>query len=256
MRATGLKLATRMALCCAILALAFCVAFLAQPPQPTPSSSKEPYRMVSPSGGVAPYPAVMLVPGCSGFTAHNGINVYDERAAELQKAGYVVVFVDYIRKRMQSNCAHVLQTEVSADILEAATWAQRQPGIDARRISVIGWSYGGGGVLAALKAMPPDAPITRAVMYYPVCRGAMPWSTNVSGLMLLGAMDDVASPALCDAVVKRMAPDKLRVIIYANARHGFDMRGRPERADHISGAPSYNAEAAKASWTAVLKFLK
>jgi dienelactone hydrolase len=44
--------------------------------------------------------------------------------------------------------------EVSADILEAAAWTPEQSGVDASRLSVIGWSYGGGGVLAALKTMP------------------------------------------------------------------------------------------------------
>ena len=67
-------------------------------------------------------------------------------------------------------------------------------------MSALGWSYGAGGVLAALKAMPTDPPITKAVMYYPVCRGAAPWTTNTTGLMLLGAIDDIAYPALCDAV--------------------------------------------------------
>jgi hypothetical protein len=46
----------------------------------------------------------------------------EERAAELQGAGYGVVLVDYIGRRMQNNCAHVSQAEVSADILEAAFW--------------------------------------------------------------------------------------------------------------------------------------
>jgi dienelactone hydrolase len=46
------------------------------------------------------------------------------------------------------------------------------------------------------------------------------------------------------------------VITYPNARHGFDMRGLPERADLPSGSPAYNAEAAKASWSAAMDFLK
>ena len=133
-------------------------------------AAEEPFRVVAPEGD-APHPAVLFVPGCAGFVAANGINLYDERAAELRAAGNVVVFVDYVGRRMQSNCAHVSQAEVSADILEAAVWIRRQSGIDARRISVIGWSYGGGAVLAALQAMPLDPPITKAVMYYPVCRG-------------------------------------------------------------------------------------
>ena len=46
--------------------------------------------------------------------------MYDERALELQVVGHLVVYVDYIGRRMQTNCAHVMQTEVSTDILEAA----------------------------------------------------------------------------------------------------------------------------------------
>jgi dienelactone hydrolase len=220
------------------------------------ATAAEPYRMLLPVGD-APHPAVLLFPGCSGFTATNGVSLYEERGAELQAAGYVVVFVDYIGRRMQNNCAHVSLAEVSADILEAASWVRDQSGVDAARISVIGWSYGGGGVFAALKTMPPgSSAFAKAVMFYPVCRGAMPWTTNTTGLILLGGLDDIAFPALCDAVVKGMPPDKLRTITYPNARHGFDMRGLPEGADLPSGSAGYNAEAANAAWAVVLDFLK
>jgi dienelactone hydrolase len=218
-------------------------------------AAEESFRILSPVGD-NPHPAVLLVPGCSGFVATNGVNVYDERALELQAAGHLVVYVDYIGRRMQTNCAHVLQTEVGADILEAAKWTQKQTSVDRSRIFIIGWSYGGGGVLAALKTAPADSGIAKAVLYYPVCRGATPWSTTVTGLMLLGGIDDIASPALCNAVTKGVPPERLRMINYDNARHGFDMRGFPEHADRPSGAPGYNAEAAKASWAAVIDFLK
>jgi dienelactone hydrolase len=139
-------------------------------------------------------------------------------------------------------------------MLEAAKWAGSQTDVDPSRIFVIGWSYGAGGVLAALKAAPSDSPIAKAVMYYPVCRGAGPWSANITGLMLLGAADDIAPPALCNGVAQGMQPEKLRAITYPNARHGFDQRGLPEA--RTSGAPAYNAEAAKASWAAVVEFLR
>jgi dienelactone hydrolase len=215
----------------------------------------EPYRMLSPSGA-APHPAVLLVPGCSGFTAVNGINLYDERARELQATGYAVVFVDYLGRF--DNCGHVSHAQVGEDILGAATWTRAQPGIDPRRISIIAWSYGGGGVLAALRAMPSGPPIfAKAMMYYPDCRGEKPWSaTGISALMLMGAIDDVARPALCDTVVNGAPPNTLQTILYPNARHSFDMRSLPERAEYPSGTIGYNAEAATASWATVLDFLK
>jgi dienelactone hydrolase len=123
-------------------------------------------------------------------------------------------------------------------------------------MSVIGWSYGGGGVLAALKSVTMGSPITRAVMYYPVCRGAGSWTTGVIGLMLLGEKDDIAGPALCNVVANGVPPERLRVITYPTARHGFDMRGLPERPDLPPGSPGYNAEADKEAWSAVRDFLK
>jgi dienelactone hydrolase len=210
-------------------------------------------RVLTPVGSGL-HPAVLLVPGCSGFVANNGINTYDARAAELQAAGFFVVYVDYVGKRMQSNCAHVGLSEVSSDILEAARWTASHTGVDPSKISVIGWSYGAGGVLATQRATSKDFPVAKTVMYYPVCRGAAPWSGNATGLMLLGAADDVAYPSLCDAVTKGMAVEKLKIITYPNARHGFDMRGLPESS--ASGAPGYNADAASASWMTVIEFLK
>ena len=217
----------------------------------------EPFRVLEPSGG-ASNPVVLLVPGCSGFVARNGINHYDERASELQAAGYFVVFVDYLTRRHLTNCAggrDVSHAEVAADILEAAVWIKGQARVASDKIFVIGWSFGGGGVLAALSSMPSGPPLlAKAAMYYPDCRRALPWSsTSVSALMLMGTKDEVALPALCDRVIKGM-PNRSRAVLYPNARHGFDMRGLPDRAEF--GRLGYNAEAAKASWTTVLEFLR
>ena len=222
------------------------------------TNAAEPYRVLAPAGGAAS-PAVLLVPGCSGFVATNGVNLYEERAGELQAAGYLVVFVDYLARRNLTDCAggrDVSRAEIGSDILEAAAWVLGQAGVAPGKIFVIGWSYGGGGVLAALASMPRGPPLlARAVMYYPDCRRAMPWSSpEISALMLMGASDEVARPALCDAVIKAAPANSLRTILYPNARHSFDVRSLPESAQ--LGAVGYNQEAAQASWTTVLDFLR
>jgi dienelactone hydrolase len=218
----------------------------------------EPFRVLAPSGGT-PNPAILLVPGCSGFVSRNGINHYEERASELKAAGYFVVFVDYLVRRNLTDCAggrNVSHAEVAADILEAAQWINGQAHVATDKVFAIGWSYGGGGLLAALAAMPPGNPIlARAVAYYPDCRGAKPWSSaDVATLMLLGAIDEVAIPSLCDGVIKGVPFNNLRVIVYPNARHGFDIRSLPERTEF--GRLGHNPQAAEASWTAVLEFLR
>jgi dienelactone hydrolase len=220
----------------------------------SPAAAEQEYRLFSPPGH-AVHPAVLFVPGCSGFNAGSALNHYQQRAAELQAAGYAVLFVDYVGRRMQTNCAHVSMTEVAADVMEAADWLRHQPKIDPGAISVIGWSYGGGGILAALQAMPRDPSIAKAVMYYPVCRGARAWTTQISALMLLGGKDDIAYPNLCKPVIDGVPADRLHVITYPDARHGFDISGFQGNPDQ-PGAPVYNADAAEASWTAVRNFLK
>src|SRR5262249_55928167 len=77
----------------------------------------EDYRTLPP-GMPPPHPAVLLVPGCSGFSPLDRLNIYEERAAELRAAGHLVVFVDYIGRF--GNCGHISRAQVGDAILEAA----------------------------------------------------------------------------------------------------------------------------------------
>ena len=237
------------------LLFALVAAILALPVQGTRAADT--YRVLSPPGGSSAS-AVLLVPGCSGFAGVSS-SLYQERATELQAAGYWVVFVDYLQRRNLTNCAggrDVSHAEVGKDILDAAAWAATLPSVASGNVFVIAWSYGGGGVLAALASIESGrAPIARAAMYYPDCRRSKPWSsTAVSVLMLLGASDEVALPFLCDAVIKGAPPNTLRTVVYPGARHAFDVPTLPERAEF--GRIGFNAEAAQAAWRAVLEFLR
>jgi dienelactone hydrolase len=213
------------------------------------------YRTLSPTGP-PPHPAVLLVPGCSGFTALNGYNLYEERARELQAAGQLVVFVDYLGRF--GNCGHLSHAQVGSAILKAAAWVREQSNIDPARTTVIGWSFGGGGVIAALRAMPAGSPsLAKAVMYYPDCRGEAAWpGSAVAAVMLLGALDDVARPAFCEAVIKGATQNGLLVVTYPNAYHAFDVPSLPERSQYPFGTLGYNAKAAKDSWGTVVDLLR
>lgn len=232
-----------------------CAALVAMLLPVQPAFAAEEYRTLIPTTP-PPHSAVLLVPGCSGFTALNGFNIYEERGTELQAAGLLVVFVDYLGRF--GNCGRMSHAQVGDAILEAAAWAREQRGVDQTWTAVIGWSYGAGGVLAALKRMPAGSPLLqRAVMYYPDCRGEGAWSNSaVSALMFLGADDDVARPAQCDAVSKSAPPNSLRVMTFRNTYHAFDVRSLPQRAQQPFGTIGYNADAAIESWTVVRDFLK
>jgi dienelactone hydrolase len=215
------------------------------------------YRVLRPAG-TGPFPAVLLVSGCSGFRAFGGIDTYDQRAAELQAAGYIVVYVDYLRNHGLSRCngGAIAHATVGQDILAAARWVRSQPGVNPNRVYAIGWSFGGGGLISALDAMPVGPKIIeRAVMYYPDCRGARPWAAGVRVLMLMGASDDVAPPSLCSAVIHAEPPEAVHVLTYPGAYHGFDAAGIRQPIQFEGGTVGYNAAAAAASWGWVRSFL-
>lgn len=216
------------------------------------------YRVSRPADGTRA-PVVLLVSGCSGFVAFNGLNIYDYRAEQLVGEGYAVVYVDYLRKRGLTTCGggNPSHQEVAADLFAAAAWVGSQPWADNQRIFAIGWSYGGGGILAALaQASAGAAPIAKVVLYYPVCREARGWTVPVQGLIFLAGLDDLAPAALCEAPSKETPGNLLRVVTYPNARHAFDAHSLPESQALRQGTIGYNAPAAQSSWEEVRAFLR
>jgi dienelactone hydrolase len=110
------------------------------------------YRVFRPDGA-GPYPAVAFVSGCSGFAPVGARKFYERVAEKLRGQGYVVLFVDYVGRRGLQHCARapmVTEGDAAKDLVAAVTWLRSQESVDKARISALGWSYGGGAVLAAL----------------------------------------------------------------------------------------------------------
>jgi dienelactone hydrolase len=167
-----------------------------------------------------PFAAILLVPGCRGVTPARL-----QTATELVSRGYLVAFVDYVAAHGRAGpCAsEVSAGDIARDIRALSAHVRSLADVRARAIGVIGWSLGGAGVLASLVGVEFDRqpPFDAAVVFYPVCRGLLPWKTSVPTLLLLAGQDQMAPPADCEDVVLRSA-GRVRIQTYADARHGFD----------------------------------
>lgn len=107
-----------------------------------------------PSNTQGPVPAVILLHGCGGLR-----QVQEDYAAALLDAGYAVLIVGSNAARgigrfgaMSQVCGamRLWGQERAADIHAALAIAGEQPGIDATRLGLLGWSHGGWTILDAL----------------------------------------------------------------------------------------------------------
>jgi dienelactone hydrolase len=218
------------------------------------------YRVFRPDG-VGPHPAVALVSGCSGFAPAGARRFYERVADKLRGQGYLVLFVDYVGRRGLPNCSRpplVSEGDAAKDLVAAVAWLRSEPSVDKTRISALGWSYGGGAVLVALADYTEEQlGISRAVVYYPICRAVHRWRVATPVLMLLGGDDQVAPSEACQAAGQRSAaPDTVKIVTYHGALHAFDVAEIPAESRGPAGPMGYNAQAAAAAWEQVQQFLK
>ena len=247
-RALGILIATALATGAAAQAVGS-----AKPPEPG-------YRAYRPPGA-GPFPAVLFASGCSGFTPAEAPRHYERVAAEFTARGFVVVLVDYLGVRGLERCGSAVHPDdIAADILAAAAYVATRPFVQPSQISVIGWSMGGSGVLAALAALPGDQPppFRFAVAYYPRCYGIQtPWKAKVPLLMLLAELDDLSSAWACQELVKRLdSAPPIEVRVYPNARHAFDVPELPALLHRSRGGTlGHDPQAAAAAREEVRRFL-
>jgi len=225
------------------------------------------YRLLRPAGA-GPFPAVMLVPGASGFQPARVQALYGPTAEELREAGYVVIFVDY-------HAAYGLpkgpiETRISGDdfrraILASAAYLKSLPFVKSTEIGVVGWSMGAWGTLATLASIPDKDPMPfqAVALFYPGCEHIEPWRANVRVLMLLAEIEDFHPPELCVELARRVAnPSAVEVQTYRAARHGFDISDLPEVAPYPSGKAGeqrkigYNRDAAVRAHDEMQRFFK
>lgn len=222
-----------------------------------------------PATAPAPAPAVVLLHGCSGPYDRAGrltVRLRDY-AALLNALGLHALVVDSLTPRGETElCTQptdrrsISQLHRRRDALGALQWLAAQPGVDASRLGLIGWSHGGSTVLATLQrgqaevAAQPVRPAF-AVAFYPGCADALRrrWQPAAPLLMLLGDADDWTPAAPCQALARQAGTPAVQLETYAGAHHGFDgtaplrlLRNVPNGVNpgqgvHVGGDPAARA---------------
>ena len=166
-------------------------------------------------------PVVVVISGST------GLPYYWEYARQVSELGYYTVLIDGkdILTREQDGAAN-LRTVIAT--------AQASPHGTPAKAVLIGFSQGGGGVLAHGAAM--EDLVAAAVAYYP----ATSWTRNPAGLgarvrvpvlILAGELDRFNNCCLVESMrqIEAAARERgraLELVVYRNSGHGFNLGGR------------------------------
>jgi len=207
--------------------------------------------------GLGPFPAAVFLHGCSGLGSSGGIYpTYEAWADHLNEAGYAVLMVDSAGSRgFGRTCGPSeertrMYRERPADAYGALAYLQSLWRIDPARVSLIGWSQGGGIVLLSIvdksigrPSPPPPYDFNAAVAFYPaacsITRQSAPytevepgtWTPVAPLLVLQGAADNWTPPDRCMVFVEtvRSRGHPVEIVLYPGAYHAFDAPDMPIR---------------------------
>ena len=243
-------------------------------------------------------PAMVALHGCDGLlNAQGGLGTQRLRYVRLlREAGVGVLYTDSFTPRGEKSiCSQkarvrkITEENRRLDVYGALNWLAAQPGVDAARLGVIGWSNGGQATLAAADGslgVVASAAVKPAalVAFYPGCAAfeRSPRYAVVAPLLVMsGALDDWTPAAPCQRLSQRLqerrlhgqrlqgqadAPDtatafEVQYIEFADSYHAFDSALPPKERGDVGGTPSGkatvggNPAAREESAAAMLRFL-
>lgn len=82
------------------------------------------YRLAKPKGE-GPFPAVILVPGCSGFNFKFAPSFYNDLQNKLSELGFATLRVNYLAARNIESCMGLTSTSAGSDICIAADYLNK-----------------------------------------------------------------------------------------------------------------------------------
>lgn len=195
--------------------------------------------------GPGPFPAVILMHGCSGPGRPDAT-----WPAVLRGWGYATLRLDSFGDRgIREVCSNrMLSSEDRLpDAFAALATVAGHPRVDRERIVLMGFSHGGG--VARLAGAPsiagsyarPGGPRFRALIaFYPGCVRSFPDGRVGTPLRIhIGSADDWTPAAPCEAFAAAARGD-VRITVYPGALHAFDAVGLPPRLFRPNVGRNYN----------------
>jgi uncharacterized protein len=196
-------------------------------------------KLQIPRGLSGKAPAIVILHGSAGVDSRGTLH-----ATDLARAGFVTLELDLWGPRgltggSGSRSSH--PSENLPDVYGAFSYLTRLPQVDARRIGIMGFSWGG--VLALLTAqkeltarfLKDGQHFAAHLSFYPaVCWGlnrvpGFEWRgfTDAPIRILVGALDRYeADPQGCPKMLERLTPEdraRVSVRVFDGAYHGFNM---------------------------------
>jgi len=193
-------------------------------------------------------------------------------ADRLSRFGYAALAIHTFGPRgIDDQCGGF--TDQAADGYAALHYLTTKPFVRASHVAVMGFSQGGGAVLASLEKgfveqRYPER-FRAGIAFYPVCQYASGITTGPV-LVLIGDADDWTPSSSCEAMVSgrtelgapRTPGDRslIELVIYPGAHHGFDQVElslvRTHGVTFKGHRVEYNEEATKNSIMRVRDFLQ
>lgn len=203
-------------------------------------------RLYRPAGD-GPFPAIVMLHGCSGLWARSGEPTasFAFWAEHFRERGYVAFLVDSFGPRGEKEiCTQASRTVSESadrprDAHAALGWLASRKDVDPGRIHLMGWSNGGS---AALHSLRPDSPgrvpggprFRSAVAFYPGCAALARTDYRPTAPLLIqaGGDDDWTPARHCEVLAERAPAGAIEIDVYPGALHRFDrvglgMRERP-----------------------------
>lgn len=208
-------------------------------------------------------PAVILVHGCAGFA-----DLIDRNWGQKFNAwGYVTLTIDsFGRRGVKTTCRSGPVFDIDQDPYRGLNYLIQQKLVDPTRVALVG--FGGSPALSAVARGPVEnaskAKFRGVAALYPDC-AAIKGPMTVPTLILIGELDDSASPEVCrklangtdDLGISRQNAEgaEVRLIVYPGAYNGFDLSFLRAPILYMGHRIEFNNSAMEQSSDALREFL-